>query len=180
MSTELFTKSIIFQGIDADEIAQLASWTERREYDPGAVLQWEDSPVDGLYFVDRGKVASFRGSQCVDEVDAPTILGVVAVLLERANPVTVRAVTPCSVRFLPIDRFADELSNGRLLAFRLAYNIARVACSRMLTLLERVLQRAPEALASDVAPAIPRDAVILERLDRLVGELYSSRRSDSG
>lgn len=71
----------------------------------GAVLITEGLPVDGIYFLESGEVEVLKGGTLIAEVyEAGAVFGDMAFLLGTAPTATVKAITPCVFRHVPVPR----------------------------------------------------------------------------
>lgn len=134
----------------------------------GGNVVGENEPGRGLFFFVSGKVEIIRRGRDgaplrIGTVEAPALLGEIALVTEGRRSATVRAVTHCEFRFLAKDQFARRLEAGDLAAHKLMGAIASILARRLIRLNDILLDRA----------ASPTQEPRTEEIDRLRKTLYT-------
>lgn len=141
---------------------------------PGGSVVSQDEPGRGLFFFVSGKVEIFRrdrggASVHIGEVDAPALVGEIALVTEGRRSATARAVTHCEFRFLAKELFTRRLETGDLAAHKLMGAIAAILAQRLVRLNDVMIDTSPPPAAAGSAAAPPND----EEIDRLRRKLYT-------
>jgi len=90
---------------------------------PGEELFTEGDDANGIFIIASGSVrVAARGGKdqvLLTKVSAPEILGEMGVLDGMPRSGTATAIDPCTVFFVPADRFLDLLEKSTLVTMRL-------------------------------------------------------------
>ena len=128
----------------------------------------EDEPGRGLFFFVSGRVEIIKRrrdgvAKPIGIVDAPSLLGDIALVIDGHRTATVRAVSHCEFRFLPKELFRRRLDAGDLAAHKLMGGIATLLVHRLLNLNAILLDMTAPGGTGDRA----------EEIERLREKLYS-------
>ena len=119
----------IFRHLENDALRLLAFSSETRLLRSGDILFREGETSDGAFFVTVGAFAlqSARDPTAM-RVDAPALLGELALLTETTRPATAKALAPATVRKIPRSLFHRVLEESPLSATKIrAMLAARIA-----------------------------------------------------
>lgn len=134
MLEKAIVKVEIFKGLTQDQIEELYSWLERRDFETSQEILREGESANGLYLLCSGTVrvikASSRGRFKLDEITAPSFFGEVALLDPNTRSATVRAQTPVVTGFLPTSIFETNVAKDNLTALRISLNLGRILSKR--------------------------------------------------
>ena len=124
----------VFQNFDRAQLYELNGWLQRRDFEAGAVILKEGDPSLGLYVLAKGDVDVIKkpkGREVhVATLQAPSVLEM-GVMISEPRTAEVRALTPVTVGFLPVELFEEKLAANNILALRIALNLGRIACQRL-------------------------------------------------
>jgi len=126
----------VFEGLNRQQIDELSSWLQRREYAEGQPIIKEGDPPDGLYVLAKGTVEVIKDTpSCtltIAELQAPSVFGEMGLLnAEEERSAGVRAKTQVIAGFLPAKVFAAKLAADNLAALHTAVNLGRIASQRL-------------------------------------------------
>ena len=142
------------------EAEDLLAGTQLLSVGPGEVLRQVGQKADGLYFLFEGSVVVERergdGTPTrLAELEAPTLLGEVSLVVGGTVSATVRARTDCRLRILTRADFEQRLAQGDLVAYKVLGAVAEVLARRVLrlndTLVELSTPHTPTPPADDLA-----------------------------
>lgn len=119
----------IFQGLDEDQLTELISTAERREYKKGDIIFTEGDEGNGLYVVETGKIKifklSFEGKEHIFHIYGPgKMFGEVAVFSGKKFPAFAQALYPSSLIFFPRKEIALLISENPSLAFNMLASLS--------------------------------------------------------
>jgi len=125
----------IFQDLEQDQLNELYTWLERRDYLAGAEIIREGRLACGLYVLTGGTVSVVKTSSIrnvkLTEINAPSFFGEIGLLNNQARTAGIRAVTNVMVGYLPGKLFTNKLADNNLTALRISLNIGRTVCKRL-------------------------------------------------
>jgi CRP-like cAMP-binding protein len=139
--------------LSREEAQDLLAGTQMLSVGPGEALRTEGEESDGLYFLFEGKVAVERGRgdgarMRLAELEAPTLLGELSLVVGGTVTADVRALTDCRVRILTRSDFEHRLVANDLVAYKLLGAVAEVLARRVLRLNDTLMElSAPRAAA---------------------------------
>ena len=145
---ERMATRLLFQGLTAAQLAQIAEITRVREVEPGEVIVPERDYGDTLYVIETGevevRVASPSGDQLVARLSAPEsgeisyagdFFGEMCLLDLEPRCATVLATTACRLWELNRDDLYWLFGNDKELQLRILLTVGRVL-SRRLSLMD--------------------------------------------
>lgn len=145
---ERMATRLLFQGLTAEQLAQIAEITRVHEVEPGEVVVPERDYGDTLYVIETGevevRVASPSGDQLVARLAAPDsgeisyagdFFGEMCLLDLEPRCATVLATTACRLWELNRDDLYWLFGNDKELQLRILLTVARVL-SRRLSLMD--------------------------------------------
>jgi len=126
----------VFDGLDRQQIDELSSWLQRKEYAPAEAVITEGGPPDGLYVLAKGAVEVLKdtsaGPLVIAELEAPSVFGEMGLLnVEEERSAGVRAKTKIIAGYLPSELFNAKLAENNLAALRIALNLGRISSQRL-------------------------------------------------
>ncbi|MCY3023375.1 MAG: cyclic nucleotide-binding domain-containing protein [Planctomycetota bacterium] len=135
----------VFDHLTMDQIEEVSTWLQRREYTLGDPIINEGDPPDGLYVLARGDAqvvkSTAAGPLVVAELEAPSVFGELGLLnAEEARSAGVRAKSNVIAGFLPRDLFAEKLDRDNLVALRIGVNLGRIASQRVRATTKRLAE----------------------------------------
>jgi CRP-like cAMP-binding protein len=138
--------------LSREEAEDLLAGTQLLSAGPGEVLRKEGDVADGLYFLFEGTVAVERdrgdgGRMRLAELEAPTLLGELSLVVGGSVTATVRALTDCRLRILAREDFEHRLAANDLAAYKLLAAVAEVLARRVLRLNDTLIELAAPAAA---------------------------------
>lgn len=139
--------------LSREEAQDLLAGTQLLAVGPGEVLRKEGDVADGLYFLFEGKVAVERGRgdgshTRLAELEAPTLLGELSLVVGGSVTATVRALTDCRLRILARTDFEHRLATDDLVAYKLVAAVAEVLARRVLRLNDTLVDVTGRAAAA--------------------------------
>lgn len=112
-----------FEDLSADQLTWLASRMELRRYNPGDVIIEEGSPADRMMVLLEGESRGQRertiGDGRVYSANAPFVTGLLPYSRLKEIPLTMRAMTPATIAYLPASYFPEMLEHLPVLQPRL-------------------------------------------------------------
>ena len=100
---QLYIKLVLdpFQQLPKEQLEWVCDRAQTVELHAGEVLAHEGDPAHGLFILIKGKINLTRRSQGVEipigQDEAPSFFGEIPVLTDEPVPVTMRALTNCSL-----------------------------------------------------------------------------------
>ena len=112
-----------FEDLSDDQLSWLASRMELRRYNPGDVIVEEGAPADRMMVLLEGESRGQRERTVGDgrtySAHAPYVTGLLPYSRLKEIPITIRAMTPATIAFLPGDCFPEMLQRLPVLQPRL-------------------------------------------------------------
>ena len=134
MLEKTITEVEIFKGLTKQQVEELYSWMERRDFPASVEILKEGEVTNGLYMLCSGKVrvvkSSTKGRFKLDEITAPSFFGEVALLDRSMRSATVRTETEVTTGFLPSEVFETKVQSNNLTALRISLNLGRILSRR--------------------------------------------------
>lgn len=133
------SKVPIFASLPESELQELAGIIEVRQFSRGEVLFMEGDPVQGLFFIQSGKVqmskVSYAGKQSILQIySTGEVLAEAVIFSEAPYPATAEAVEPSTVYFLALAAMQEVMLRHPLIAM----NVVKVLSARLRTAQERL------------------------------------------
>jgi CRP-like cAMP-binding protein len=137
--------SLIGRGVTTPQIEQLAQAAVGQRVAAGHALINEGDRPSGLVFLLQGSVEVFKHGpdgqrQSLAKVDAPTLLGEMSLITERASSATVIALSECELQLLTRAQFQRLIAADSIAAYKLVMTIAGVLAERLAKLDRKVLE----------------------------------------
>lgn len=160
-------QSLIFSGLEDDEIKELARLCTEKHLAVGKFAFWEDDPPDWFYLLAEGKVKVIKHSSTGKDFiiaffESGEIFGEVAVFENRPYPASAQTVEDSVALGIRREDFLKFLSRRPEVALRIINVLGgrlRMASSRLRDLAgERVEQRLARTLlmlSSKLGPSLP-------------------------
>jgi CRP/FNR family transcriptional regulator, cyclic AMP receptor protein len=139
--------------LSREEAEDLLAGTEHLAVSAGEILLREGEVSDGLYFLLAGTVVVERerpdGTRTrLAEVEAPTFLGELSLVVGGPVTASVRALTECRLRILARADFEQRLADGDIIAYKIGA-VAEVLARRVLRLNDTLVElSSPQGTAS--------------------------------
>ncbi len=125
----------IFQNLTKNNIAELRTWLQPRQFPAGLEIFREAQLPIGLYILTRGEVgvlkSSPEGRVRLANLEAPCFFGEMALLEGAERSASVKALTDVSSFLLPTDIFVSKLNGDNVTALKIAVNVGRLVCRRL-------------------------------------------------
>ena len=155
-----------FALLDHRHLESLAAAALHRTYDAGQIVLLEGEPCGGLYVVESGWLKSLKASsegkeQTLRVVGPGEVFGDLTLFAGRPHTVTVVALEPCSVWFVP-EAPVLALLDDPVLARKVIQNLAGRAL-RLLSLVEDLSLRTVTARLARLLIENASDDVVLRR-----------------
>jgi CRP/FNR family transcriptional regulator, cyclic AMP receptor protein len=143
--------------LSREEAEDLLAGTEHLAVSAGEILRREGEVSDGLYFLLAGTVVVERerpdGTRTrLAEVEAPTFLGELSLVVGGPVTASARALTECRLRILARADFEQRLADGDIIAYKILGAVAEVVARRVLRLNDTLVE-----LSSPRGSASPPD-----------------------
>jgi CRP-like cAMP-binding protein len=154
--TEL-SDSPLFEGLDADAVAEILAAAAGRRVRAGAALFRQGDPVEALYLIESGRLKlsqlTVEGEEVTVRTFGPGAVVAGVALFERRNfPVTATALADCRILAWPRAR-AVELAARHP---QLRVNVVRTIADRMQESFSKIRELATESVGQRVARALLR------------------------
>lgn len=154
----------IFEQMSKLQIEDLSEWLVRSNHPNGHIFFREGEPPSGLYVLAKGRVAVMRdtpnGPAVITELDGPSVFGEMSLLTRETRSSSVVARTDVIVGRLDLAVFDEKIAQGHLTAYRLAYNVGRIATHRLRWALDRLIELShiapPEEVSQEKLAAVTR------------------------
>jgi CRP-like cAMP-binding protein len=136
----------IFKDISAEQIDEVYTWLQCRDYPQNSDIIREGCQSHGLHMLLGGTVSIIK--KCaprkvrLTEITAPSFFGEIGLLNKRARTATVRAKTNVIIAYLPGMLFANKLAENNIAALRICQNLARLLAERLADTTELLAQTA--------------------------------------
>ena len=113
----------VFSGLSDEDLGWLAARMEVVQYNSGDVIAEEGSPADRMMVLLRGETRGQREHAVGDgrtyTARAPQVTGLLPYSRLKQIPLTIRAMTPATIAFLPATRFQEMMERLPTLAQKL-------------------------------------------------------------
>ena len=124
---ENFQSNPMFRKFSQDEFDQFMQIAATEIYPEGSVMFTVDDEPRGLYFLLEGKVQITKTKQgrpprIIAEIEAPTVLGELAMLVHRVRTSTATTLTPTTVLLFNQEDYHRLLEENSLMAYKLSRN----------------------------------------------------------
>ena len=111
-----------------EEFDQFLGLAAIEKFDAGEVMFQSGDDPRGLYYLLDGKVQISRVKpgrppRVLAKIQAPTVLGEMAMLVDRTRTSTATSLTPCTVLLFTKDDYIRLLEENGLMAFKLSHNM---------------------------------------------------------
>ena len=133
---EMFREITLFEDLTTDEIEELLTVAEDRDFEADQLIFHEGGHDRALYVIFDGEVeivlpAPAFAETLVLKLGASSVFGESTFFHAGPHVATVRCLTPVLAVRLPRERFSRLLDQGSLAAYKLAANAARVLAQRL-------------------------------------------------
>ena len=164
---QVLKQSVIFSGLDEDELSELAQLAIERNFTPGEFVFWEEDVPEWFYMVAEGRIKVFKysssGKEFIVAFFGPgEMFGEVAVFENKPYPASAQAVAETKVLGIMKESFLSFLAARPQVALRIINVLGgrlRDAQNRLRDLAaERVEQRIAGTLlmlSSKLGPTLP-------------------------
>ena len=137
-------RSVLGKGLTSDEASVLAGAGKPLQLGADAVVFQEGDPARGLFIFLRGTVDILRRGQngaehVIATIEAPTVVGEMSLVTERAHSASMRTRTDCEFLLLAKPAFLHLLQDERLAAYKVLATIAEVLAHRLQRMDEKVM-----------------------------------------
>jgi CRP/FNR family transcriptional regulator, cyclic AMP receptor protein len=135
----------LLRGLTPQQVEQLAQALVGQKVAAGHTLINEGDRSTGLMFLLQGSVEIFKHgpdgqSQSLAKVDAPTLLGEMSLITERASSATVIALSECEGQLLTKAQFQRLIASDSIAAYKLVMIVAGVLAARLAKLDRQILE----------------------------------------
>ena len=132
------------RGLTVEQTQELANATIRARAGAGDMVMREGEKVEGLFLLMEGTVDILKtrpdgGTELINTVDAPTVLGEMSLLTDLQHSASVRARTACDFYLLTRPQFARLLERDSTALYKLIVSIADVLARRLYRMDEKFL-----------------------------------------
>jgi CRP-like cAMP-binding protein len=137
-------RSVLGKGLTFDEASTLAGAGKPLQPVAGTVVFREGDPAQGLFVFLRGTVDIIKrggngAEHTIATIEAPTVVGEMSLVTERAHSATMRTRTDCEFLLLDKPSFLRLLGEERLAAYKVLGTIAEVLAHRLQRMDEKVM-----------------------------------------
>ncbi len=134
--TRDFEANPLFAFFSKEEFDQFLEIATIEKYGSGEVLFKKDDEPRGLYFLFQGKVQITRAKpnrppRVIAEIEAPTVLGEMAMMVHRARTSTATTLSDSTVLLFGCDEYNRLLGGNNLMAFKLSHNMGVILAKRI-------------------------------------------------
>jgi CRP/FNR family transcriptional regulator, cyclic AMP receptor protein len=135
----------LLRGLTPQQVEQLAQALVGQKVAAGHTLINEGDRSTGLMFLLQGSVEIFKHGpdgqrQSLAKADAPTLLGEMSLITERASSATVIALSECELQLLTKAQFQRLIANDSIAAYKLVMIVAGVLAARLAKLDRQILE----------------------------------------
>lgn len=135
----------LLRGLTPQQVEQLAQALVGQKVAAGHALINEGDRPTGLMFLLQGSVEIFKHGpdgqrQSLAKVDAPTLLGEMSLITERASSATVIALSECEGQLLTKAQFQRLIASDSIAAYKLVMIVAGVLAARLAKLDRQILE----------------------------------------
>jgi CRP-like cAMP-binding protein len=126
----------VFRGLNEREIAEFVQAFNPQQYKDGEVICREGDPGDAVFVVESGAIRVSKKTeqgdvQQIATLQAPTVIGEMALLDEEPRSATVQAVGQVSLYRIDSAEFNLLRRNWSTAAFKVIRNLAGMLCRRL-------------------------------------------------
>lgn len=152
-----FLRAELFNGLDPEELAEVASWFKRAEYEAGETIFLEGDRASAFHLVAGGKVkvvqTSAEGLEVILHIFEPGgVIGALPTAGEESYPASAIALEPVETYFITATDF-DEL----MLSYpRVTRNLLRFATRMLQSAHKRLREMATEQVERRIARTLAR------------------------
>jgi len=136
-------RSVLGKGLTSEEASVLAGAGKPLQLGADAVVFQEGEPAGGLFIFLRGTVDILKrhngAEHVIATIEAPTVVGEMSLVTERAHSATMRTRTDCEFLLLAKPAFLHLLQDERLAAYKVLATIAEVLAHRLQRMDEKVM-----------------------------------------
>ena len=159
-------RSVLGKGLSFDEASLLAGAGKPLQLGADTVVFREGEAAKGLFIFLRGTVDIVRRGQngaehAIATLEAPTVVGEMSLVTERAHSATMRTRTDCEFLLLAKPAFLELLQQERLAAYKVLATIAEVLARRLQRMDEKVMELSTQ---QDRPPAVEELAAFKQKL----------------
>ncbi|MBT3786281.1 cyclic nucleotide-binding domain-containing protein [bacterium] len=134
--TKDFDSNPLFAFFSKEEFDEFLDIATIEKFGSGEVLFKKDDEPQGLYFFFQGKVQITRAKpnrppRVIAEIEAPTILGEMAMLVHRLRTSTATTLSESTVLLFARDDYNRLLGENNLMAFKLSHNMGIILAKRI-------------------------------------------------
>jgi len=135
----------LLRGLTLQQVEQLAQALVGQKTAAGHALIDEGDRPRGLMFLLQGSVEIFKHGpdgqrQSLAKVDAPTLLGEMSLITDRASSATVLALSDCEAQLLTKAQFQRLIASDNIAAYKLVVIVAGVLAERLAKLDRQILE----------------------------------------
>ncbi len=135
----------IFAYFSQKEFDEFLNVTHIETYEAGEVMFQTGDDPKGLYFILQGKVQITKVKpgkppRVLAELEAPTVLGEMAMLVHRKRSSSATTLTSTAVLLLDIDSFNELLDTNVLMAYKLSHNMGAILARKMETMNKAMME----------------------------------------
>jgi CRP-like cAMP-binding protein len=167
----------LFSELDDDELREILSLVQPRQFDEGQAIFRQGDEVDGMYVIERGRVRISARLLDEDEVELATlgrgaVLGEFSLVDRGSRSATAQAIEPSSGLFFSNLHFDVLRADLRPAAFKTMRRISRALSERLRSLDSEIGTRLGRPMVRQLPPwvhepTIPLgEAIAAEKLDR--------------
>jgi CRP-like cAMP-binding protein len=140
-----YTSNPIFAYFSQKEFDQFLNVTHIETFEAGEVMFKTGDDPKGLYFILQGKVQITKvrpgkPPRVLAELEAPTVLGEMAMLIHRKRSSTATTLTATSVLLFDIHSFNQLLDDDVLMAYKLSHNMGAILAKKMETMNKAMME----------------------------------------
>jgi|GEM_PF-1009185 len=148
--TKDFEKNPMFHLFSKEEFDQFIEMATIEKYPKGNVMFTVDDEPRGLYFLLEGKVQITknkpgRPARVLAEIQAPTVLGELAMLVHRVRTSTATTLEDTTVLLFGKDDYHRLIENNSLMAFKLSRNMGIMLAHKIESMNKTMMDMRQEA-----------------------------------
>ena len=136
----------IFEFFTQEEFDQFLRMTDVIIYNPDEIIFETNQEPRGLYVLVEGKVKVTQTKEegktprVLAELEAPTVLGEMALLEKRNRTSTATACVRTIALLLGKERFHDALHKNELMAFKLSHNLGKILTNKIVAMNKHMME----------------------------------------
>ena len=136
----------IFEFFTQEEFNQFLRMTDILIYEPDELIFERNQDPRGLYVIVEGKVKvsqtkeEGKAPRVLAELEAPTVLGEMALLEKRQRTSTATASIRTTALLLGKERFNDALHKNELMAFKLSHNLGKILTKKIVAMNKHMME----------------------------------------